>query len=66
MNLERKCVIAAAVAAFIAWALITDWIPSLRWIPYAFVAGFLAAILSVFYLVLTTSKGVHNLSLIHI
>ncbi|KAK3651185.1 tRNA (guanine-N(7)-)-methyltransferase (tRNA(m7G46)-methyltransferase) [Elasticomyces elasticus] len=58
MNPERKYVIAAAIVAFIAWALITDWIPSLRWIPYAFVAGFLAAILGFLYLVVTTSKGV--------
>ncbi|KAK5716410.1 tRNA (guanine-N(7)-)-methyltransferase (tRNA(m7G46)-methyltransferase) [Elasticomyces elasticus] len=58
MNPERKYVIAAAIAAFIAWALITDWIPSLRWIPYAFVAGFLAAFLGFLYLVVTTLKGV--------
>ncbi|TKA74699.1 hypothetical protein B0A55_05092 [Friedmanniomyces simplex] len=58
MNLERKYVIAAAIAAFIAWALITDWIPSLRWIPYAFIAGLLAAVLGFLYLILTTSNGV--------
>ncbi|KAK4560540.1 tRNA (guanine-N(7)-)-methyltransferase (tRNA(m7G46)-methyltransferase) [Recurvomyces mirabilis] len=58
MNLERKYVIASAIAAFVAWALITDWIPSLRWIPYAFIAGFLVAVTGLGYVVLTTSKGV--------
>lgn len=58
MHLDRKHVIAAAVVGFIAWALLTDWIPSLRWIPYAFVAGVLAAVLGLLYLIGTTSRGV--------
>ncbi|KAK1078199.1 tRNA (guanine-N(7)-)-methyltransferase (tRNA(m7G46)-methyltransferase) [Friedmanniomyces endolithicus] len=57
MNLERKHVIAAAIAAFIAWTLLADWIPSLRWIPYAFLTGIFAAVLGFLYLILTTSKG---------
>lgn len=59
MPLDRKYVIAGAVVAFVAWALLTDWIPSLRWIPYAFLCGALASILAALYLVVTTSKGVH-------
>ncbi|KAK0940752.1 tRNA (guanine-N(7)-)-methyltransferase (tRNA(m7G46)-methyltransferase) [Friedmanniomyces endolithicus] len=57
MNLERKHVIAVAIAAFIAWTLLADWIPSLRWIPYAFLTGIFAAVLGFLYLILTTSKG---------
>ncbi|EMD00952.1 hypothetical protein BAUCODRAFT_60999 [Baudoinia panamericana UAMH 10762] len=58
MNPDRKYVIAAVVVAFIAWALLTDWIPSLRWIPYAFVAGVLTTTAGFLYVILTTSKGV--------
>ncbi|KAK5120923.1 hypothetical protein LTR85_005707 [Meristemomyces frigidus] len=60
MPLDRSYVIAAAVVAFIAWALLTDWIPSLRWIPYAFIAGVLASVLGLLYVIATTSRGVGN------
>ena len=60
MTLDRKYVIASAVAAFIAWALIADWIPSLRWIPQASLAGALAAFLGLLYVVGTTSRGVYR------
>ncbi|KAK5167966.1 tRNA (guanine-N(7)-)-methyltransferase (tRNA(m7G46)-methyltransferase) [Saxophila tyrrhenica] len=60
MPLGRKHVILSGIAGFIAWSLVTDWIPSLRWIPHAFIAGVLAATLGLLYLVLTTSKGVHR------
>lgn len=59
MQLDRKYVIAAAFVGFVSWAYLTDWIPSLRWVPYAFVAGVLTAIASGLVLVLGTSKGVH-------
>lgn len=57
MTLDRKYVIAAGVVAFIAWAYLTDLVPSLRWIPHAFLAGAIAALFGVFYL-LTSSRGV--------
>ncbi|KAK0257927.1 hypothetical protein B0A54_06988 [Friedmanniomyces endolithicus] len=60
MNLERKHVIAAAIVAFVAWTLLADWIPSLRWVPYAVLTGFLAAVLGLLYLILTTSKGTRH------
>jgi len=60
MPLDRNHVIAAAAVAFISWALLTDWIPSLRWIPYAFVSGALAATLGLIYIVGTTSRGIHH------
>ena len=49
-----------AVAAFVAWALLTDWLPGLRWIPHAFVAGALATLAGLGFLVATTSKGVEH------
>ena len=57
MTLDRKYVIAAGLAAFVAWAYITDWAPSLRWIPHALIAGSIATILGLLYL-LTTSRGI--------
>ncbi|KAK5114821.1 hypothetical protein LTR62_001978 [Meristemomyces frigidus] len=58
LNLDRKYVIAAAVVAFVAWTLITDWIPSLRWIPYAFSTGVLVAVAGLGYVVVSTSRGI--------
>lgn len=58
MPVDRTHVIVAVVVGFIAWALLTDWIPSLRWIPYAFVAGVLTTLLGLLYIIATTSKGV--------
>ncbi|KYG47163.1 hypothetical protein M433DRAFT_63694 [Acidomyces richmondensis BFW] len=57
MLLDRKYVIATIPVAFVSWTLLTDWLPSLRWIPYAFVAGAFAATLSFLYVVCTTSRG---------
>lgn len=56
MGLDRKHLALAALAVFIAWAYLTDWLPSLRWIPHAFLAGALTALLALTYLLLTTSK----------
>ncbi|KAK6395260.1 hypothetical protein LTR65_000730 [Meristemomyces frigidus] len=60
MPLDRKHVIAAAVIGFVAWALLTDWLPSLRWIPYAFVAGVLATVCALLYVIATTSRDVQG------
>jgi sorting nexin-25 len=60
MPLDRKYVIAAAFVAFVSWALLTDWIPSIRWVPHAFVAGALASLLGLLYVLGTTSRGVHR------
>ena len=58
MPLDRKYVIVAGIVAFVSWALLTDWIPSLRWVPYAFVAGVLVTVAGLLLVILTTSKGV--------
>jgi sorting nexin-25 len=39
MELSRRHVILAAIAVFIAWGYTTHWLPSLRYLPYAFFAG---------------------------
>ena len=58
MHLERKYVILAGIAVFVAWALLTDWIPSLRWVPYAFIAGVLFSISGLLVLITSTSQGI--------
>lgn len=60
MGLDRTQALLAALAAFVAWALLTDWLPGLRWIPHAFVAGALAALAGLGFLIATTSKGVEH------
>ena len=57
---DRRHVIAAAVVAYIAWAFITDWIPSLRWIPHALIAGALATVAGLLYVIGTISRGVRG------
>ena len=59
MHLDRKYVIVAGLVGFVSWAYLTDWIPSLRWVPYAFIAGSLTTAAVLLILVLTTSKGVY-------
>ncbi|KAK3700446.1 tRNA (guanine-N(7)-)-methyltransferase (tRNA(m7G46)-methyltransferase) [Vermiconidia calcicola] len=58
MPLDRKYVISAGLVAFVSWALLTDWIPSLRWVPHAFIAGVIATVAGVLFVIATTSKGV--------
>jgi sorting nexin-25 len=58
MGLDHTQALLAALAAFIAWALLTDWLPSLRWIPHAFVAGALTAVAGILFVIATTSRGV--------
>lgn len=56
MPLDGKYAIASALVAFIAWALLTDWIPALRWVPHAFLIGVLATAGTALYLITTTSR----------
>ena len=60
MGLDRTQALLAALAVFIAWALLTDWLPGLRWIPHALVAGSLATVLGLLFVVATTSRGIQH------
>jgi sorting nexin-25 len=67
MALKRRDVALAAVAVFIAWGYLTHWQPSLRYLPYAFVAGAIATLTLLAWLTLTTawnqelrSRGTHG------
>lgn len=60
MGLENnKDVAIACFVGVVSWAVLVHWIPSFRWIPYAFVAGILVSVLGLAYLILTTSRGSH-------
>lgn len=60
MPFDGKYAIASALIAFISWALLTDWIPALRWVPHAFLTGGLVTAGGALYLVATTSRGFQN------
>ena len=55
MALKARDVILSAVVAFIAWGYLTSWIPVLRFLGYAFVAGALCTSLAVILVILLSS-----------
>jgi sorting nexin-25 len=57
MALQGRDIVLAGIASFIAWGYAVDWFPALRWAGYAFVTGFLLALLSLLALILLTSRG---------
>ena len=44
MELSRRDVILASIAVFVAWGYTTHWLPSVRFLPYAFFAGIAATV----------------------
>lgn len=56
MGLERRDVVIASIVGFVSWLVLTHWVPSFRWIPYAFIAGSLTTLLGLAYLLLTTAR----------
>lgn len=56
MALKRRDAALAGVAAFIAWGYATSWLPALRWVGYAFVAGILVTVLVLAAVLLLTSR----------
>lgn len=49
--------ILAGIAVFFAWGFATNWIPTLRWVGYAFVAGLIVPVVGLIALLLLTSRG---------
>lgn len=56
MGLDARDVAVACSVGVISWFLVTHLVPSLRWIPYAFVAGCLTTISAFGYLLVTTAR----------
>jgi sorting nexin-25 len=57
MALKRRDVILAGIALFIAWGYAVNWVPSLRWVGYAFTAGLAIPPLGLVAILLLTSRG---------
>ncbi|CAN8098060.1 unnamed protein product [Discula destructiva] len=57
MAMNRRDVILAGIASFIAWGYATNWFPAIRWAGHAFVAGLAAALLSLLAATLLLSRG---------
>ncbi|KAL8917172.1 MAG: hypothetical protein Q9172_005964 [Xanthocarpia lactea] len=60
MTLRARDVALAAIFLFIAWGFAVHWIPLLRYLGYAFVVGFLFAILASGAIGALTVKKKHN------
>ena len=60
MTLKSRDVAIAATLAFIAWGLVTGWVPTLRYIGYAFTTGFCLALLSIAALILLSSRPIQD------
>ena len=57
MILRRRDVLVASIVAFIAWGLLVKWLPLLRFLGYAFVAGVVVASGALLALTLTSSRS---------
>ncbi|KAI9710962.1 MAG: Intermediate filament protein [Bogoriella megaspora] len=60
MVLNRRDIILASIAVFIAWGFVTHWIPLLRPIPYAFIAGLVVAPALLLWLIFSNSRPVSH------
>lgn len=60
MALKSRDVAIAATFAFIAWGLATGWVPTLRYLGYAFTTGFCFALLSIVALILLSSRRIQD------
>jgi sorting nexin-25 len=57
MALRRRDVIIAIIIAFISWGFVTHWVPTLRYLPYAFIAGAASTVAILGWLIISTSRG---------
>lgn len=57
MALRRRDVIIATIIVFISWGFVTHWVPTLRYLPYAFIAGAASTVAILGWLIISTSRG---------
>lgn len=57
MAVNRRDVVFAALAGFVAWGLIVSWMPVLRYLGYALVVGATAGCTALLVLVILTVRG---------
>ena len=60
MTLKVRDAILAAFFAFVAWGFITSWLPILRFLGHAFIAGALITALAIGALILLSSRDTQN------
>lgn len=60
MGLSRQEVVFAGLGTFFCWHTTIYWLPSLRFVPIAFLAGFLTAVGGFAYILFTTSRGTQH------
>ena len=63
MNLTRRDVTIAGFIAFVAWGFLTNWVPILRYLGYAFVTGFCAAVIAIGGLLVLSSRNKSDVEL---
>lgn len=56
MALRSRDILLAAFAAFVAWGFLTGWVPVLRFLGHAFVAGFLSSLLALLLIVVLSTN----------
>lgn len=64
MALRYRDVVTTSVLAFIAWGLATSWVPTLRYLGYAFIAGLFVAACSVTALILLSSRKKEDIDIL--
>ncbi|KAH7359134.1 PXA domain-containing protein [Plectosphaerella cucumerina] len=57
MALQRRDLIIAGIVCFIGWGYATSWVPTIRWVGYAFVAAVVTTLVASVAVVLLTSRG---------
>lgn len=64
LELSSRNAIIAAIVLYVLWGYISDWVPVLRYILHAFVAGIVMTVITVgaltLYLILFTAQGVSS------
>ena len=55
-SLRRRDVLLAAATAFVAWGWATYYVPKLRYLPQAFIAGVVATVIAVFWTLLSNVR----------
>ncbi|ROT34916.1 hypothetical protein SODALDRAFT_329117 [Sodiomyces alkalinus F11] len=57
MALQKRELILAGIACFVAWGYAVSWVPALRWAGHAFVTGLVLATLGPLVAIFITSRG---------
>lgn len=65
MALSRRDVLIASCVGFVAWGLLVKWLPLLRFLGYAFVAGVLSTIITILLITLLNARPQQEIQVQH-